>query len=1165
MVKNPKMSGNKVTLDDKYDLTKDRVFVSGTQALVRLVLMQKELDRRKGLNTAGFITGYRGSPLGGLDQQFARAKNVLSPNDIIFEPGLNEDLAATALWGTQQAEMRGEGRYDGVFGIWYGKGPGVDRTGDVFRHANFAGSSKHGGVLALMGDDHTCESSTTAHQSEFAFVDTMIPILNPAGVQEILDYGLYGYALGRFAGVWVALKCIKDTVESTASIDGSLNRMSFVTPDDFDMPEGGLNIRPDDHPIVQEARLHDHKRPAILAFLKANPINHVIWRGGRKPVLGIASLGKSYLDTLQALADLGIDEGKAANIGIRLFKIGCPWPLEPTGVRDFAKGLDEIIVVEEKRSLVESQIKEQLYGVKDAPVVVGKRDEKERTLFTAKGALDSNDIAIAIGERILSFADDKDIAARVKALKAFQKTLAETENVATRIPYFCAGCPHNTSTRVPEGSRAYAGIGCSYMVQWMDRATEGFTHMGGEGANWIGEARFSKRGHVFQNLGDGTYNHSGYLALRAAKASGVNITYKILYNDAVAMTGGQRHEGNLSVSDIAMQVAAEGANPIVVVTDEPDKYPSGTHWPAGVTVRHRDDLDEVQKMLREQPGLSVMIYDQTCATEKRRRRKRGAYPDPDKRVVINELACEGCGDCGVQSNCVAIDAVETEFGRKRQIDQSACNKDFSCLKGFCPSFVTVSGAKLKARSGAAATNFDTTSIPEPDMPDLGKPFGIVVTGVGGTGVVTIGALIGMAAHLEGKGCGIIDMAGLAQKGGSVMSHLRIAQRPEDIATIRVAAGGADLVLGCDIVVAGGKKVLSAINPGVTEVVLNTHEQLPGDFTRNADFSLPTQRLKRAVSKRAGAEHVHMVDAHAIAMRLFADSIMANIFMLGFAHQFGRIPVSSASIEEAIQLNGQAVAKNIEAFRAGRLAAHDPKMFDELLAGPGSAPEGIRRLSESLDEMIARRAAFLQDYQDAAYAQRFLDQVEKVRKAESVVAPGKTDLAEAVVRGLFKVMAYKDEYEVARLYSDGSFARQVARQFDGDLKMTFHLAPPLLARTDPRTGAPRKMQFGPWMMSGFKLLAALRGLRGTAFDIFGHTHERRSERKLIGEYEAMAAELTEKLTADNHGAAVAAASVIRSVRGFGHIKARNLAKARGDWEKAMDVFRAAPQMSARAAE
>ncbi len=1156
---------NRVTLDDKYDLTKSRVFVSGTQALVRMMLMQKERDRRAGLNTAGYVTGYRGSPLGGLDQQFMRAAGVLNPNDIVFQPGVNEDLAATALWGSQQAEMRGEGRFDGVFGMWYGKGPGVDRSGDVFRHANFAGTSPHGGVLALMGDDHTCESSTTAHQSEFAFVDVMMPILNPAGVQELIDYGLYGYALSRYAGVWTALKGVKDTVESTASIDGSLDRVSIVIPDDYAMPPDGLNIRPNDHPLEQEARLHDHKRYAMLAFLRANKLDRMIFRGGRGARIGVVSLGKSHLDVMQALADLGIDEVKAARLGLRVYKLASPWPLESGSIETFADGLKQIIVVEEKRMLVEAQIREQLYGRANAPGIIGKRDEHGEVLFAVKGALDSNDIAIAIGERVLREVRDEALQARVAELRAFQKTFAETASIATRTPYFCAGCPHNSSTLVPEGSRAYAGIGCHYMVQWMDRDTEGYTHMGGEGANWIGEAPFSNRDHVFQNLGDGTYNHSGYMAIRAAKAAGVNITYKILYNDAVAMTGGQAHEGNLTVPEIAAQVAAEGANPVVVVTDEPDKYPAGTQWPTGTTVRHRDELNDVQASLREVPGLSVIIYDQTCAAEKRRRRKRGLYPDPDERVVINELVCEGCGDCGVQSNCVAIAPVETEFGRKRQIDQSACNKDFSCVKGFCPSFVTVKGGQLK-RAVAAGGGFEAGDLPQPERSPLDRPYGIVVTGVGGTGVVTIGALIGMAAHLEGKGCGIIDMAGLAQKGGSVMSHLQIAEHPDDIATIRVAAGGADLVLGCDIVVAGGQKVLAAVNPGTTQMVVNTHEQFPGDFTHDVNYALPTERLKRAIRKRAGADHVHMVDATGIATKLFADSIMANIFMLGFACQLGRIPVSIESIEEAIRMNGQTVPRNLAAFAAGRSAAHDPRAFARHMQGlRDAATSGVRKLSGSLEELIERRVEFLADYQDMAYALRFEARVERMREAEAAALPGSTRLTETVTRGLFKVMAYKDEYEVARLYTDGSFARQVASRFDGKVTLNFHLAPPLLARPDPRTGAPAKLRFGGWMMTGFRLLAPLKRLRGTPFDIFGYTEERRAERQLVLDYEAMVDELIAGLTEDNFGAALRAAGAVQSVRGFGHVKAANLAAARIEWEAALDAFRDPPAPLADAAE
>jgi indolepyruvate ferredoxin oxidoreductase len=709
------MSLNHVTLDDKYDLTKSRVFVTGYQALVRLTLMQHERDKRAGLNTAAYVTGYRGSPLGGLDYQFQRAAQHLAKRNGVFHPAINEDLAATALWGTQQAELRGEGKYDGVYGIWYGKGPGVDRTGDVFRHANFAGTSPYGGVLALMGDDHTAESSTTAHQSEYHFVDVMIPILNPAGVQEIIDYGLYGFAMSRFCGTWAALKCMHETVESTAVVDGSLERVKIVTPTDFAMPEGGLNIRLRDTFLGMEARLHDYKRDAMLAFVRANKLNKIITSGGRTPKIGVITTGKAYLDVRQALDELGLDEVKCNDYGLRIDKIACPWPIGRQELMEFAKGLDLIIVVEEKRSLIEVQVREELYGTANQPVCIGKKDEQGNWLFPVKGALDPNDVAICIGERLLRYGHNEAIAGHVARLKEAQRVLSVTQDVAVRTPYFCSGCPHNSSTVVPEGSRAYAGIGCHFMAQWMDRSTLGYTHMGGEGANWIGEARFSKRNHVFQNLGDGTYNHSGYMAIRGAIASGVNITYKILYNDAVAMTGGQMHDGGLTVWQIANQVAAEGARRVVVVSDEPKKYPPGIKWPDGISFHHRDELMAVQKDLADVPGCTVLIYDQTCAAEKRRRRKRGTFPDPDKRVIINELVCEGCGDCGVQSNCVSVQPLETEFGRKRTIDQSSCNKDFSCIKGFCPSFVTVHGAKLKQGAGVAlsATGETLSTIPPP--------------------------------------------------------------------------------------------------------------------------------------------------------------------------------------------------------------------------------------------------------------------------------------------------------------------------------------------------------------------------------------------------------------------------------------------------------------------
>ncbi|MFZ0115286.1 MAG: indolepyruvate ferredoxin oxidoreductase family protein [Xanthobacteraceae bacterium] len=1158
------MALKKVTLADKYDLTQDRIFVTGYQALVRMCLVQKERDRRAGLNTAGYITGYRGSPLGGLDYQFQRAESVLKPNDIVFQPGLNEDLAATALWGSQQAELRGEGKFDGVFGIWYGKGPGVDRSGDVFRHANFAGTSKYGGVLALMGDDHTAESSTTAHQSEFNFVDVMIPILNPAGVQEIIDYGLYGWAMSRFCGTWVGLKCMHETIESTAVIEGHPERLDIITPTDFVMPEGGLNIRLRDTILGMEARLHDYKRDAMLAFVRANKLNRVITSGGRTPKIGVITVGKSYLDVRQALDELGLDEVKCNDYGLRIHKIACPWPISRRELQEFAQGLDLIIVVEEKRSLIEVQVREELYGTANQPTCIGKKDEQGNWLFPVKAALDPNDVAICIGERLLKYVRNDDLAGRVARLKDAQLALAQAQDVAIRQPYFCSGCPHNTSTVVPEGMRAYAGIGCHFMAQWMDRNTLGFTQMGGEGANWIGEAPFSKRAHVFQNLGDGTYNHSGYLAIRAAIAADVNITYKILYNDAVAMTGGQKNDGGLTVDQIARQVTAEGAKRVVLVTNERWRYTSKTQWPAGMAIHEREDLDAVQRELAEIQGCTVLIYDQTCAAEKRRRRKRGQYPDPDKRVIINELVCEGCGDCGVQSNCVSVQPLETEFGRKRTIDQSNCNKDFSCVKGFCPSFVTIEGATLK-KPEAVASVAELPLPPDPVLPPLGQTYGIVVTGVGGTGIVTVGAILGMAAHLEGKGVGVLDMAGLAQKGGAVQSHIRLAHKPDDIHAIRVAARDADLVIGGDIVVAGSKKVLAAAIPGRTTMVINTAEVLPGDFTRNAEFVLPTERLKRAITNAAGRERTHFIDASRIATALLGQSIGANMFLVGYAYQLGALPLSAAAIEQALELNGEAVAMNVAAFRWGRRAAADLKAVEAKAPRP-EAIDPARKLSQSFDEVVERRVVFLTDYQDAAYAARYRAVVERAKAIETAKALGKTGLADAVARYLFKLMAYKDEYEVARLYTDPSFERQVRNDIGGEhLRYQVHLAPPLLARRDKITGVPRKMTFGPWIFPVFRMLAKFKFLRGTVFDPFGHTAERKIERSLVREYEALLEEIFVKLTPENHHLAVGLAAIPDKIRGFGHVKLRHLKTAKADERALLEQFRASPTPLLKAAE
>ncbi|WP_280113514.1 indolepyruvate ferredoxin oxidoreductase family protein [Nitratireductor aquibiodomus] len=1140
MRRNAYMTLHDVTLNDKFDLTKERIFVSGAQAIVRMLLMQRERDRRAGLNTAGFVSGYRGSPIGGLDQQLWKAKKQLQASNVIFQPGLNEELAATACWGSQQTEILGEGKYDGVFGVWYGKGPGVDRSGDVFRHANHAGSSKHGGVLALMGDDHTAESSTVANASEFAFVDAMIPILNPAGVQELIDYGLYGYALSRFAGTWTAIKCVKDNIESTAAVDVSLERLNIVTPE-FEMPPGGLNIRNEINMLGQEARLYDFKRAAAAAFVQANNLNRIIYSGGSKAKIGIVTLGKSYLDTRQALDDLGIDEARANQLGIRLFKVACPWPFDVEHMREFARGLDMVIVVEEKRSLIEVQLRENLYGTANQPEIIGKVDEKGGRLFAPTAALDPNEIAIAIGERILRIiGPSEEIAAHVSRLRQFQAMLADTQDVSGRTPYFCSGCPHNTSTNVPEGSIAGGGIGCHFMATWMDRSNVGFTAMGGEGAQFIGQAPFSSREHFFQNLGDGTYNHSGSMAIRFARASGANITYKILYNDAVAMTGGQPHEGDLTVDMIADQVRAEGVQRIAVVSDEPEKYAGAVNFPQGTTINHRDDLDQVQRELREVKGVSVLLYDQTCAAEKRRRRKRGTFPDPDKRVFINELVCEGCGDCGVKSNCVSVQPQETEFGRKRRIDQSSCNKDFSCVNGFCPSFVTVHGAKLKKAKGATGANDPLEGVPEPKLYDLARGWSAVVDGIGGTGVVTIGAIVGMAAHLEGKGAGIIDMAGLAQKGGAVFTHLRVAGTPEDIHAIRVSAGEADLVLGCDLVVSGAKKVLAAAREGHTLFMANTAEVMPGDFARSADFSLPTERLRKAIRAAVGEDRAHFFDATRTASVLFGNSVGANMLMLGMAYQLGGLPVSAEAIEKAIGLNGQAVSMNVSAFRWGRRAAHDPDFVSRLVAK--SSNGDVRQpVSQTLDEVIDRRATFLAGYQNQAYAERYRSRIARLRAKEEKAVPGSTTVTEAAARNLFKLMAIKDEYEVARLYTDGSFRRQLNAEFESFDRLEFHLAPPVLGRRDA-AGHPRKSSFGPWMMSAFRLLARMRGLRGTVFDLFGRTEERRMERRLLTEYEGDLDRIEALLSPERADAAAALASVPALIRGYGHIKEANAEKA-----------------------
>jgi indolepyruvate ferredoxin oxidoreductase len=1164
-----------VTLDDKYALDMGRAFMSGVQALVKLPMLQRQRDAMQGKNTAGFISGYRGSPLGTYDQSLWAAKKYLASNNIVFQPGVNEELAATALWGTQQLGFTDPKthKFDGVFGIWYGKGPGVDRCSDVFKHANMAGTTAWGGVIAVAGDDHVAKSSTAAHQSDHIFKACGLPVFFPANVQEILDLGLHAFAMSRYAGVWSGMKTIQEIVESSSTAVIDPERVQIRIPTDFQMPPGGLHIRWPDNALDQEARLFDYKWYAALAYIRANRLNFNAVEGPNDR-FGIIASGKAYNDTRQALLDLGLDDDTCRRLGIRVHKVSVVWPLEAQGTREFATGLKEILVVEEKRQVIEYQLKEELYNWRPdvRPNVVGKFNDDggemsggewsqpnpiANTLLRANADLSPALIARAIAARLKKLGLDSDTAARVDAqlaiLEAKERAMQALEVKADRQPWFCSGCPHNTSTVVPEGSRAMAGIGCHFMAVWMDRATVGFTQMGGEGVPWVGQQPFSTEKHVFANLGDGTYFHSGLLAIRQSIAAGVNITYKILYNDAVAMTGGQqvgeRPEGH-SVIQIAHSVTAEGATKVVVVTDQPEKY-TVAKLPPGVDVHHRDELDKIQREFREIPGTTAIIYDQTCATEKRRRRKRGKMVDPAIRVVINDLVCEGCGDCSVKSNCLSVEPLETEFGRKRTINQSTCNKDTSCLKGFCPSFVTVEGGKLKAKPKSEAASLEgLPPLPEPRLPEVHGAYGIVVAGVGGTGVITIGQLLGMAAHIEGKGIVTQDAAGLAQKGGATWSHVLIGDSQDAIRTTRVTMAGADLVIGCDPIVTAGKETVLRMRPGRTHVALNGHSTPTAAFVKNSNWANPADACVGEVAKAVGDEGVAAFNADIASTKLLGDSIYTNPMMLGFAWQKGWIPLALESLMRAIELNGVTVDKNKAAFEWGRRAAHDWASVEKLLT-PAQVIELKKR--DALETVVARRVEFLTQYQNAAYAKQYSDFVEKVRAVEGKL--GKTQLTEAVARYLFKLMAYKDEYEVARLHSQTGFEERIASMFEGDYKINFHLAPPAIAKRNEK-GELVKQKFGPATMTVFKILAKLKGLRGTAFDFFGRTDERRTERALIGEYRTAIQQLSGSLTADNHALAVEIARIPEQIKGFGHVKERNLLAARDRWQTLMRDWPAA---------
>ena len=1116
-----------IDLNSKYDVHSGRIILTGVQALVRLPMVRRQLDLAAGMNTAGFISGYRGSPLGTYDAQLLAARTRLDAHHIVVRPALNEDLGATAVWGTQQVGLHPGAIYDGVFGIWYGKAPGVDRTGDVFKHANYAGVAPKGGVLAVAGDDHGAKSSSLAAQSEYNFVDAEMPVFAPASIEEVLTFGVKAIEVSRFAGLWTAMTTVADIMDSSSSLTVDPGLYATLRPSgDFSSPDG-LHIRLPDTPLAQEARHRQYRLPAALAFVRENGFD-------KTPIdtpnarFGILAAGKAYANVRQALADLGVDEIGAARLGLRLYKPGLVWPLEPEGARAFVRGLDHVLVIEERRDLVESQLKQICYGLAERPTIVGKRDERGRPLIRDVGELDAGHIAQAIVARLPE-------AQRSPAMLAHVERLSRQSLVAAslheRKPFFCSGCPHNSSTVVPEGSRALAGIGCHYMVQTMPRSTASFTQMGGEGVSWVGQAPFTQEPHVFVNLGDGTYFHSGVLAIRQAVAAKVNITYKILFNDAVAMTGGQPVDGVLTVPLIARQLAAEGVSKVVVVSDDLDRTRKTGLFDGGVQLVHRDELDLVQRQLRDLTGVSAIVYDQTCATELRRRRKRGLAVDPGVKAFINPRVCEGCGDCSAKSNCISIEPLDTDFGRKRKIDQSSCNTDLSCLKGFCPSFVTVRGGARPSRRQSLDAVFASLRSPRP--PALTeRPYNIVLAGVGGQGVTSLSGILGAAAHIEGGAAKSVDMLGMAQKGGGVFVHLRLAASGGAIPGPRIGVGQADLLVANDVVVAHGPSVAALLSAERSAVLLNTALAPTSEFILNGDIVYKTQEMSGALKGRARS--LSILETTRLASVHLGDAIFGNMMMLGYAWQSGLVPLGLDALQQAIEFNGTAVDLNKRAFALGRLAADQPEAFEAL------SPEQARP-SDRFDDVLARHSEDLAAYQNQAYADRFKRSIAKVEAIERRIRPGSSALALAAARSLYKLMAYKDEYEVARLYADPSFIAAIKANFGEGARLSLHLAPPLLAKADPVTGHPRKRAFGPWILRIMPLLARAKVLRGHWFDPFGSTAERRAERAAREEFFGVIEEIVAAAASEKFDLLLSLASLPQSVRGFGHVKAKALAE------------------------
>jgi indolepyruvate ferredoxin oxidoreductase len=1130
-------------LMDRYRRESGRVFLTGTQALVKIPLMQRTMDRAAGLNTAGFISGYRGSPLAAYDIELWRASQYLKESNIEFLPAVNEELAGTAMLGTQQVEADPHRTVDGVFGIWYGKGPGVDRAGDALKHGNAYGSSPHGGVLVVAGDDHGCVSSSKPHQSDVSFMAWLMPNLNPANVAEYLEFGLYGIALSRFSGMWVGFKAISETVESAMSIELP-PYPEFVIPEEFVPPPDGLHIRWPDYPGPQIEERMEAKKAATLAFTAANPIDRKIF-DTPDARYGIVTTGKGHLDLMEALRLLDIDSKEARRIGLDVYKVGMVWPLAEDSALDFVRDKEEVLVVEEKRGIIESQFKEYFYDYpgRKPRRMVGKVDEHGTTLVPWIGELAPIQLARIVAGRLDAAVSGLGLTERAERLASGGTNVISIEG-ASRTPYFCSGCPHSTSTRLPEGSQALAGIGCHFMANWMERDTVGLIQMGGEGINWTTRSMFNGGRHIFQNLGDGTYYHSGSLAIRQALAAKTNITYKILFNDAVAMTGGQPVDGPLSVKAIAHSVRAEGVERIAIVSDEPENF-DATDFPRGTTISHRRDMDTIQRELRDIPGVTVLIYAQTCATEKRRRRKRGTLEDPKRIVMINDLVCEGCGDCSVESNCLSVIPKETPFGRKRQIDQNNCNKDYSCVNGFCPSFVMIDGAEKQKTRTSAESNFpfeELDNLGMPEAPDVTEGYDLLVTGVGGTGVITVGALITMAAHIEGKGASVLDFTGFAQKFGPVLSYIRIADEPAHLNQVRIEQAQADALIGCDLVVSSSPKASATYRPGSTRAVVNTTEMSTADFVRHRDASLRAADRVRAIERVVGEDNLSTVPANRIAEALLGDTIYANVLMAGFAWQKGLVPVSLEAMKRAIELNDVEVDRNKQAFAWGRLAAGNADLITDRLAGPEQAPD----TAETLDQIVQRRAEFLIEYQNHALAEKYHKLVGRVRAAEEALAPsGKLTLTDATAKAYFKLLAYKDEYEVARLHTSTGFLEKIRRDYGKKATVSFHLAPPMLqTRLDAR-GRPRKRRFGSWMIPVFRLLAKLRGLRGTPFDLLGLSLERKLERALIVEFEELIDQLLTNLSATGLSEAAAIVSLVMDIRGYGPVKEEAAVRIRGE--------------------